>query len=1197
MSVTKPQTEATDKTSSPPAADGAALAPDKQGGPVGRVSRFALSSSSVGAPGRARTASRLQRSIGNSRLSRVGSESETPQPEKKREQLSPSIQKLSVSSPNDPSEQEAESVARMVSAGRNAPPISTMGSGTSAMRKPEEKEEKQAGASLSLLPAHTIARDGEGAADTSTASSAIANKGAGSPISPAMRNTIEPHMGTDLSSARVHKDSAANEAAGSIGARAFTHGNDIFLGRGESENDTHLMAHEATHVAQQAPTGTGGALKRVAKGGAKAAAEVPIAPGVLELKGLQDFPPPGAIAQCLDEHKGSEVVVKTRFGDLAQGDLKVKQTKSGDFQIKKQPLPMKHPLFARVAEAAPGLEPSLIVVFDGKGIQGYVGLAAAEKLPQVDLEHYIEKAPDLIGLAGFSMPTVKLTNKLVAGQLHLGLENIPIKLGGAFSGTVSFDVIDEKITFDGKATIVVKGLAEGTLELKRNEENLITGKAKVDLQLPKNFKGSVDVAWDGRAITGEGKVGYTGEKLSGEVTLHLMERGEAAELEKEKKAPPEAAGKEAAAKTTKAPGQKPKDVDYVVFGEGDLTFAFNEWLTGEAHVIVDPKGYVTIIGKITPQKEFELFEQKDFVKPLFKFEARASYGLPVIGNIFIFANVGMDAFAKLGPAKFYNIVVEGTYSTDPDKNKDFSIKGSINISAAAGLRLRAEAGAGLEILGHDIKVGAGINGIAGIKAYAEATPVIGYREKGAPGEDKKGEFYIRGDLELAAQPFLGLSGDVFLELDTPWWSPLSDDKWTWPLFDKEYPLGGSLGMMASVDYVFGSKEWPAIEFKPVEFDSSKFMTDLYHDETKPKTADAGDQKGEWKEKNEGATEPPKQAEGDAKPGKVDGKTAKPLVEAGGPKGKKRDVDDHAVTADGKKVEDLKKKAVEKGKTDPVKGPKGTAHDESKDEKAKDPKKEEQSDELKKGLAALDAVTAHYAKTGAEKEEVIGGVKSVRRKFKVFKSIEVVEGDGTWDYEYVYNPTERRSGPPREAEIPTRRYLPNEYDVRAKLYERGSGWKTTRNSVFAEETGTVKERIESILEDQNAGKEDRAVNRVRALVREEKLPEAAVALLENHKLKPSYVDKVDYHVDHITPLAEHWKTTGYDSGDKSRWNKTVDGANLRLITQEANLSKGGEGHHYGDKPYVGKNFVSDYAASGKHGAKSIDGQPFRDTPPG
>src|SRR5207253_502146 len=157
-------------------------------------------------------------------------------------------------------------------------------------------------------------------------------------------------------------------------------------------------------------------------------------------------------------------------------------------------------------------------------------------------------------------------------------------------------------------------------------------------------------------------------------------------------------------------------------------------------------------GKITPQKEFPLFDQKDYVKPLFKTEVRAAYGIPVVGDVFLFANVGMDAFAKLGGGKFYNIEAEGTYSTDPKKAKDFSVKGSINISAAAGLRLRAEGGVGIEILEHDIKAGAGIDGTAAIKGYAEATPIIGYREKGAEGEDKKGEFFIRGELEVAAQP-------------------------------------------------------------------------------------------------------------------------------------------------------------------------------------------------------------------------------------------------------------------------------------------------------------------------------------------------------------------------------------------------------------------------------------------------------------
>ncbi|HYM79376.1 MAG TPA: DUF4157 domain-containing protein [Candidatus Dormibacteraeota bacterium] len=85
----------------------------------------------------------------------------------------------------------------------------------------------------------------------SVASQAVANKGSGEPLQPATRGTLESRMGTDLSDVRVHNDEGAQNAADALNARAFTHENDIWLGRGESQSDTRLMAHEATHVVQQ----------------------------------------------------------------------------------------------------------------------------------------------------------------------------------------------------------------------------------------------------------------------------------------------------------------------------------------------------------------------------------------------------------------------------------------------------------------------------------------------------------------------------------------------------------------------------------------------------------------------------------------------------------------------------------------------------------------------------------------------------------------------------------------------------------------------------------------------------------------------------------------------------------------------------------------------------------------------------------
>lgn len=727
-----------------------------------------------------------------------------------------------------------------------------------------------------------------------------------------------------------------------------------------------------------------------------------LAPGVLDLKAMGDsFKPPEPIASFLDAHPRAQV--QARFGTLAQGPIEVQTQGKGRHRVHRQRLPLVHPLFSRIAESAPELAPCLVIDVNNGKLEGRVGLAAGSKLDS--FESRLGKAPDILGLAGFRFPALTgVVNTLSGGRLKVGITGVPVVLGQAFNGKLSLLAEDETISFEASATVAARGAATGTLEMKRAADGLVTGRATLALQLPKNFSGSVEVAWDGRAATGEGKVAYKGEKLSGEVTLRLMERAAALQLEEQKKAPPE----QAPAPAAPAAAASNKKVDYVLFGEGDLAFAFNSWLNGTARVIVDPKGYVTLIGKITPQREFELFPQKDYVKQLFKIEVRATYGLPVVGNIFIFANVGMDAFAKIGPARFYKIIAQGTYSTDPAKCQDFSIQGTFNMSAAAGVRLRGEAGAGLEILGHDIKAGAGVNGIAGIKGYAEATPIIGYREKAAPGEDKKGEWFIRGEVEIAAQPFLGLSGDLFVELDAPWWSPLSDDRWTWPLGGKEWPLGGPLGIGASVDYVFGSGQWPKVDLKPVEFSPDKFMTDLYSDKAKSGKGGDVDKPGQWKEKNSAAASPPPKAspKGNAAPGKAPAlAAAKPKVRPGGTGKGGKPADPNARTAGGKTVKQYQDEAVKNGK----KAPGGDAKAGGKEQKpAKDGTA---AADAKQALAALDHVTAAYAANGASKAEVETGVKAVRRKFsKVFKSLQVVDGGTTWDYEFEMSPKQKTKGP-------------------------------------------------------------------------------------------------------------------------------------------------------------------------------------------
>ncbi len=77
----------------------------------------------------------------------------------------------------------------------------------------------------------------------------------GRPLPTTQRAFFEPRLGVDLRQVRIHDGAAADEAARSIGAVAYTRGGDIVFRRGSFAPETsagrHLLAHELTHVVQQ----------------------------------------------------------------------------------------------------------------------------------------------------------------------------------------------------------------------------------------------------------------------------------------------------------------------------------------------------------------------------------------------------------------------------------------------------------------------------------------------------------------------------------------------------------------------------------------------------------------------------------------------------------------------------------------------------------------------------------------------------------------------------------------------------------------------------------------------------------------------------------------------------------------------------------------------------------------------------------
>jgi len=95
-----------------------------------------------------------------------------------------------------------------------------------------------------------VGRSG-GSVETSRSHQISSSLGRGAPLSDAVRSRMEAGFGTSLAHVRVHDDPSAARHSAALGAKAFTVGNDVFLGPGIDPVDAqgeHVLAHEIAHV-------------------------------------------------------------------------------------------------------------------------------------------------------------------------------------------------------------------------------------------------------------------------------------------------------------------------------------------------------------------------------------------------------------------------------------------------------------------------------------------------------------------------------------------------------------------------------------------------------------------------------------------------------------------------------------------------------------------------------------------------------------------------------------------------------------------------------------------------------------------------------------------------------------------------------------------------------------------------------------
>ena len=568
-------------------------------------------------------------------------------------------------------------------------------------------------------------------------------------------------------------------------------------------------------------------------------------PTVVTLTGT--FAPPSNVAAHIDKAGEAGAAVKVALPKLTKPAVILVKKVEGRYvtvEDKPQLVPLSHPLFVRAGAIAPMLRVRIGAGQDNV-VTGYIAAGPTGADPGA-LQSALSQDLSALGLRGFAIPSLALVNSFENGVLTFGTgAEVGFTLGGWVNGQLSLGLSNDKVTFAARAAIHAKGLKEAEISFTRNANGKISGSAAIGTDLGPHFTGNVNARYDNGDITVRGELGYQSEKLSGKLSVMLADAAQAeamvnAELPPDSVLPAGGAGAAPA-----APAAKGKRG---LAGTGNLNFAFTDWLTGTAKVVYGPSGHLTVIGKIAPPKQIELMKQKGINQPILpEVRLQAGYGIPYVADIHVGVGVGLSASAGLGPIVLTDMALDGIYSTDPKVLNKFSITGTLRAQADAGLQLSVKGYAGLTLLGHSINFGAEVLGKAGVKGYAEARTTLGYRETAAPSAGKKGEYYLQGHLEMAAQPVLSLGGNLFIQLDSPWWSPAPSKMWRWPLGSLEYPVPAQFGIGADIDYVIGSGKLPDFKLTKPSFDASKFVDSMMSNRLPARSGNAGKQNkpGTW----------------------------------------------------------------------------------------------------------------------------------------------------------------------------------------------------------------------------------------------------------------------------------------------------------------------------------------------------------------
>ncbi|PTX62126.1 uncharacterized protein DUF4157 [Kordia periserrulae] len=163
--------------------------------------------------------------------------------------------KLKVGQPNDSYEKEADTIATKVVT-MSKPPENLESTANTISTIHNTKPQRKILAD-SITP---IIQKSSNTSENNSPSGSISQKlnsknGKGDHMDATTKNYMESRFSASFQNVRIHKDHDAVQMSQSLGARAFTNGNNIYFNKGQyapnSQSGKHLLAHELTHTIQQ----------------------------------------------------------------------------------------------------------------------------------------------------------------------------------------------------------------------------------------------------------------------------------------------------------------------------------------------------------------------------------------------------------------------------------------------------------------------------------------------------------------------------------------------------------------------------------------------------------------------------------------------------------------------------------------------------------------------------------------------------------------------------------------------------------------------------------------------------------------------------------------------------------------------------------------------------------------------------------